>query len=208
MNTTTTHSAFKRRTGPLLIGAALVGVLALAGCTPDAAGPTTTPTTTTPTPTPTPTETGVPAPQSEDEAVDAAEDVIGRYLLVRSQVNAAGGTDTAPLDTVATGTALQIAKDDAARIVTDKNTVSGQLKFERISAYAGDLQSPDGTITPFGSATVTGCQDGSEYKLFNADGSAAQQPTNLRNVLEFTAIWEPSDGTWLVQNVVATGSTC
>lgn len=209
MNLTTLPTTAKRRaTGTLLIGAALVGVLTLAGCTPEAPAPTPTATSASPTPTPTPTPTVAPAPQNEDEAVKAAEDAIDRYLSVRASVNAAGGTDTAPLNAVATGTALQVAQDDAGRIAADKNTVTGVLKFEPQTAYAANLTAPDGTVTPFGSATVTGCQDGSDYKLFNPDGSAAQQPTNQRNVIEFTAIWEPTSGTWLVQNVTATGSTC
>ena len=210
MKLTTTHSAVKLpATGALLISVALVGILTLAGCTPDVPTPTNSPSAaTSTTPSPTPTETGVPAPRNEDEAVDAAEDVISRYLTVRAEVNAAGGTDTSPLNAVATGAALQKAQDDAGRIAADKNTVTGQLKFEPMSAYAGNLTAPDGTVTPFGAVTVTGCQDGSGYKLFNPDGSAAQQLANQRNILEFTTIWEPTTGTWLVQNVTATGATC
>lgn len=210
MNPTTTHSAVKRRTGPLLIGAALVGVLALAGCTPDAAGPTSSPsaTTATPTPTPTPTEAGVPAPQTEDEAVDAGTAAINDYLRIRGEVNASGGTNTAPLEAIATGTALTVAQEDAQRIATDKKTTAGALKFEFQTGYATELVATDGTTYPFASATITGCQDASDYSITLADGTAAQRPDSLRSVLEFTTLWEPTLKTWLVQNVTATGSTC
>jgi len=210
MNHTTTPTTVKRRTGPLLIGAALVGVLALAGCTPDAASPTPSPTTTsaTPTPTPTPTEAGVPAPQTEDEAVDAGTTAVNDYLRTRGEVNAAGGADVTPLEAIATGTALTVAQEDAQRIVTDQKTTTGALKFEFQTGYATDLVATDGTTYPFASATITGCQDASEYAITLADGTAAQRPESLRSVLEFTTLWEPNLKTWLVQTVTATGSTC
>jgi hypothetical protein len=182
---------------------AAAAALVLTGCTPQP-GPTPTFTSS---PTPTSTASTDPQPKSESEAIDSAELAIDDYLYVRSQVNAAGGTDTAPLEDVASGHALQIAVEDAGRIVEGKNTTTGQLSFDPTDSYATTLEG-EGVSVPFGSVSVTGCQDGSAYKIFNEDGSPAQQPTEVRNVLEFRVIWEPTRELWLVSDVMATGPTC
>lgn len=206
---TTPRTPQTRTRGALAIGVALTGILLLAGCTTDEPGPTKNPSsssTHSEIPTPTPTKAAPPA--SEEEALDASRAAIDTYLKVRGEVNAAGGTDTAPLDAVATGPALVIAQQDAGRIVADKNKTSGTLKFEFQTGYATDLTAQDGTAYPFSNTEITGCQDGNDYKILNADGTPAQRPTNLRNVLIFNAIWSPTAEQWLVQNVQDGGATC
>lgn len=183
---------------------AVVALSALAGCTPDPEPVTPTSST----PTPEESVVGVPAPESESEAIDNAERTIATYLKVRGEINAAGGTDTTPLEELATGPALQLALDDAGRVVELGWKTEGALSFEPQSAYAVDLVAEDGTAYPYSSANVTGCQDLSEYKIFNSDGTPAQQPADKRAILEFNVIWEPSLKLWLVNSVVVPGQTC
>jgi hypothetical protein len=177
--------------------------LVLTGCVPE---PTPTPTDTT-TPTPTPTATTDPQPESESEAIDAAELAIDDYLYIRGKVVADGGIDIEPLDEVASGTALRIAQEEAGRVAENEWRVQGQLSFDPTSSYATTLEG-EGVSVPFASVSVTGCQDGSGYNIFNPDGTPAQQPTERRNVLEFRVIWEPTRELWLVSDVLATGETC
>lgn len=197
---TTTH---RYRLTIAIAATAAASALVLTGCVP---GPAPTPTVTE-TATPTPTATTDPQPESESEAIDAAELAIDDYLFVRAEVNGDGGTDTTPLEDVASGNALRIAIEDAQRIVDGNNTTTGQLSFDPTDSYAVTLEG-EGVSVPFGSVSVTGCQDGSGYKIFEQDGTPVQQPAEQRNVLEFRVIWEPSRELWLVSDVLATGATC
>lgn len=195
------------RTRTLALATMIAGALVLVGCAPVTPGPNGQHSHSS-TPKPTATLSTDPAPQSEDEAVNAAERTIANALHVRAQVNQAGGKDTSPLEKIATGTELQQDEADAQRINQGGFTVKGELKFEPSSGYANDLTAADGKKYPFASATITGCQDGSGYKVFNADGSAAQQPTQQRNQFEVHVIWDPTVKLWLVENTIVTGETC
>lgn len=187
----------------IVIAAAAAVGLTLAGCVPGAE-PTPTASHTT---TPTPTATTDPQPQSEGEATAAAELAIADFLYIRGQVNAAGGTDTAPLEEIATDRALQLAIDDAGRIAEGGLRTEGQISFTPTLSYANTLENSTTNI-PFGYASVVGCQDGSSYKIFNSDGTPAQQPTQLRNEIQFDVIWDPAVELWLVYKVVVTGASC
>lgn len=188
----------------LAAGALALGLI-LAGCaTPDSTHTTTA--TQSPTPTPTPTSTTIAAPKTQDDAVTAGTLAFDQYLKVRAKVNAAGGTDTAPLETVSTGQALTVAKADAGRVAQGKLVTKGRLTFTVTNAYASDLTAGAKKI-PYGTANLTGCQDGSGYKIFNADGTPAQQPDGNYQ-LSVMVIYNPSTSSWLVENVIATGKKC
>ena len=93
----------------LAIAGIIAAALTLTACTGTGnQNPTASPTDT-PTPTPTASNAQVPPPASEDEAITAAETVLTQYFVTRGEVNAAGGTDTAPLEAWATGRALEVA---------------------------------------------------------------------------------------------------
>lgn len=203
MQNNRTHN---RRTLAVL-AVATAGVLALAGCTPQDNKPTPAPTSASPSPTPTSTTTGVPAPTNETEAIDGATDGIDRFLAVRGEVNAAGGTQTDRLSEVSTGPALQIALDSAARVVEKGWITSGALVFEKQSAYASAVTLADGSSNPFGAAIVTGCQDGSKYTITDGAGNPVKQP-EPRNIIEFTVVYDQPTSSWLVQNAIAPGGTC
>jgi hypothetical protein len=188
----------------LIVTAAMVSVLA--ACTPDPQ-PTAI-TSSSPSASPSQTSFAVPAPEDESEAIDFAERTIDRFLEVRGEVNAAGGTDTDELGQVATGPALRIALDDAARVVELGWKSEGALTFEPATAYAVDLVAEDGTSYPFSSVNVTGCQDGTNYTGTNPDGTPIQRPANLRAEIEFNVIWDPNLTLWLVNSIIATGATC
>jgi hypothetical protein len=188
----------------LAVGALVLGTL-LAGCTTPNPTPTTA-LTHTATPTPTATPTKVAAPKTQDDAVTEGTLAFDQYLKIRAQVNAAGGTNTAPLEKVATGQALTVAKADAGRVAQGKLVTKGRLVFTVTNAYASVLTTGS-TKIPYGTANLTGCQDGSGYKIYNADGTPAQQPQGNYE-LSVMVIYNPSTSSWMVENVVATGKKC
>jgi hypothetical protein len=209
MNPTTTHSAVKRRTGPLLIGAALVGVLALAGCTPDAAGPTSSPsaTTATPTPTPTPTDAGAPVPQSEEEAVEAAKATVTKFISLSNAVAVEKGQNPERLSAVAIDPSLREQLDSAKAIADNGYVITGESTLEVQTSYASDLTDA-GTTVPFGSVTIQGCYDSSDRAVKTADGADAPQPASLRTIREINVIYSTADSAWFVRTFTKVDSTC
>ena len=184
----------------------------MAGCSPTS-GPTPTKSSS---PTPTSTSAGpVDPPKSEDEAVKAAEKALTEWFVVRGEVNAAGGKDTARLEKVATGNALTISQNDAKHVATgpilnaDQKNVDGPaktegaIKYEPISAYG---QAYEGVEN--GLVTVNACQDASGYKVFASDGSPAMTPPSLRNKLDYQVIYDAKAKAWLVFDSVSLNQTC
>jgi hypothetical protein len=217
-NHTPTHTHTANRTrGLLMVVPALLSIALLAGCAPEvglANTPSSTPVPAPPSSTPTadsspsatPDEIPGGAPATEEVAVDGAEQAIADFLRIRGEVDSSGGVDTAPLEAISSGAALEVALGSARRVVELNWTTTGQLVFEPTQGYATDAQAVDGTTIPFGGAFITGCQDGKSYLVTNADGTPANTPA--RNELEFTVLWNTLENKWLVDNVIATGQTC
>lgn len=184
----------------------------LAGCT-TTNGPTPTPSTASATPTPT-TGTKVPPPANEEEAISAADAVLKEYFVTRGEVNAAGGTDTTPLNAVATDKALEVAVKDAERIATgpilnvDQKNVEGPgktegaIKFETVSAYGQKWEEVEN-----GLVTINACQDASDYKVWASDGSEALRP-DARTTFDYQVIYDTKTETWLVYNLISLGQSC
>jgi len=190
----------------LLVASVITGALLLTGCTPHPAATTTPSATKSATPTPTPTVTKSAAPTSEDDAIKSATSAIDHFLEVRGKVNAAGGVDPSPLSTVATGPALSIVTADAKRLADAGSKSTGVISYSIQSAYASDLTQAGKTI-PFGTVSTTGCQDGSNYKVFDKAGNPVQQPEG-NSIINMTVLYSPQDESWLVQNVTASGVKC
>lgn len=184
----------------------------LAGCTTTAT-PTPGPSTASATPTPT-TGTKVPPPANEEEAISAADAILKEYFVTRGEVNAAGGTDTAPLKAVATDKALDVAVKDAERISTgpilnvDQKNVEGPgktegaIKFETVSAYGQKWEEVE-----TGLVTINACQDASDYKVWASDGSEALRP-DARSTFDYQVIYDTKTETWLVYNLISLGQSC
>lgn len=202
-----------KRTAPTLAGLVIVAAI-LTGCT---GSPEPTETTGTPSPTATSIEPTTYAPPADEaEAITAAEETINRLLTVQAEVSAAGGTDPAPYESVATGPALEIYTDDATRInkgpilnedqesIEGQATVEGAIIFEPLTAYS----QPNVQGTLHGLVTVPGCLDISELKITTADGSPAMQNPSLRNKVEYQVIYVEDQETWLVYNRIELGETC
>jgi hypothetical protein len=184
----------------------------LAGCTATAT-PTPGPSTASATPTPT-TGTKVPPPANEEEAISAADAVLKEYFVTRGEVNAAGGTDTTPLNAVATDKALDVAVKDAERIATgpilnvDQKNVEGPgktegaIKFEMVSAYGQKWEEVEN-----GLVTINACQDATDYKVWASDGSEALRP-DARTTFDYQVIYDTETETWLVYNLISLGQSC
>lgn len=192
--------------------ALVAATLLIAGCTADAG------------PKPTPSQSSAAAeatrepvapPANEEEAITAAESVLTEWFEVRGEVNAAGGTDTAPLEELSTGNALDIAVRAAEEVSTgpllnvDKENIDGPIKtegaftHEMIGAYGQEWEGVGN-----GLVTINACQDASDYKLFASDGSEGLRPENLRNVFDFQVIYDADREAWLVYDIVNLNETC
>ena len=184
---------------------ALVGAIAaamtLSACTSGGpTGPTITPSNT---PTPTATAGPVAPPESEDEAIDAATTVLNQSLIVRGEVNAAGGTDTARYDSLMTGPALQKAQQEAALTVENGDVTSGAVTIEIVSAYAAEWEG-----TEFGLVTLPTCTDFSTYVINTSDGSPAPRPDNLQIPVDYQVVYVEDAQAWKVYDTIVTGDTC
>lgn len=194
-----------------LTAIAISGVL-LAGCT-GTASPTPSPSTASPTPTPS-TGTKVPPPANEAEAIEAADAVLTQYFNIRGEVNAAGGTDTSPLEAFATDKALEVAVNDAAHIaegpilnvdqvnVDGPGKTEGAIKYETVAAYGQPWEEVEN-----GLVTINACQDASDYKVWASDGSEALRP-DARTTFDYQVVYDAESETWLVYNLISLGESC
>ena len=151
---------------------------------------------------------------SEDEAITAAETVLTQYFVTRGEVNAAGGTDTAPLEAWATGRALEVAVNDAAGIaegpilnvdqvnVEGPATTEGAIKYETVASYGQEWEGIEN-----GLVTINACQDASEYKVWASDGSEAMRP-EARSTFDYQVVYDSESETWLVYNLISLGESC
>lgn len=190
-----------------LLGVAVIGTLLLAGCTSSGGGPTPSPTSSAtaggPSADPSPSASGVDAPESEEDAVTAAEAVIERYIALSDLIASEGGQEADRITEVAIEPALSGALESAKAIADNKYVVTGESEFAPESSYATDIEST-GTTIPFGSVTVTGCFDTSNRPIKNADGSDAPQPPNLSSPREVNVVYVPEQKAWFVRTFLKT----
>lgn len=199
------------------VGVAAAALL-LAGCStapasaPEtAAAPTSaaTPATTTDA-SPEATATEAPAdgsPQDVAEATAAATAAITDFYQTMSAVQAAGGTDLAPLSTVATGPTLDTVTSDTTWLADGGYTVSGAMTFSPSTVAVSTLTAADGTVYPFGSVLATGCQDSTDY-VVSQGGSAITLGVEPRTVFDLTVVFEPTTQAWLVENISENTAGC
>lgn len=124
-----------------------------------------------------------------------------------SAVQAAGGTDLAPLATVATGPTLDTVTSDSTWLKDGGYGVSGAMTFAPTAAVAGDLTAADGTVVPFGTVVATGCQDSTAY-VISQDGAPITLGVAPRTVFDVTVVFEPAAAGWLVQNISGDDTVC
>lgn len=204
----------KRPASLIAAALAIAGALTLAGCT-GTQPPVSSPSVST-SETPTPTPTAFEPPADEAEAIAAATATLTKWFEVRGEVNAAGGTDTAPLEELSIGRALSVAVDSATRIATGPlvnednisvdgpSTTEGQITFEMIAAYGQERDS-----IPNGLVTINACQDSTGYKITTNDGKPAlTDPNNARLVYDYQVVYDASKKTWLVFDLINVGTKC
>lgn len=203
-----------KRTLTALAGIA-AGLTLLAGCTNTTPAPTPTASTSTPSPSATASNPQVSPPESEDDAIADAETVLTQYFVVRGEVNAAGGTDTAPLEAWATGRALEVAVNDAAGIAkgpilnTDQKNIDGPgktegaIKYETTASYGQEWEGVEN-----GLITINACQDASEYKIYASDGSEAMRPAEARSTFDYQVVYDSDSEKWLVYDLISLGESC
>lgn len=165
--------------------------------------------------TPTPTVTSFDPPADEDEAIENADAAVSNWLVVRGEVNAAGGTDVDRLEQLSTGRALEITLNDAATVangpvlnedgqqIDGPATTEGAFVHETLSAYA---QEYEGIAN--GLVTINACQDASGYSITTNDGSPAMRPENLRALIDYQVVYDAERRAWLVYDVVSLNQPC
>ncbi len=212
MTSHTNHSAAKHRySAPLIIIAALVGLVALTGCTAGNPGSSPTPTATadasTPTPTPAPTRAPTSAPQSAEEATRAAEAALDEFMSVSNAVTADGGKDSDRLAAVAITPAQEEQVKSAKEIAANGYVSTGSSVLEVQSSDARDLT--DGaTAVPFGSVNIKACYDSSGRKMKKPDGSDAPLPTDSRTLRDVQVVYVTAESSWFVRVFTKEPATC
>ncbi|UFU16073.1 hypothetical protein LQK89_17780 (plasmid) [Curtobacterium sp. C1] len=203
MHTTSRHRVLGTVAG-VIIGSAL-----LAGCTTQpASDPTPSATTTkTATPTPSATSTAVAAPKSDDEAQTEAGKTLQREVAAANDALNNNGEGMDEVAKYATGPALQTIKQSAEASRLDKTTRSGKQVMTVLSGYSGELVA-DGTKVPFGSVTLSVCNDTSDVKYVKADGSENQRPASDQTKLNVSVIYSPADHAWFVRNFEQVATSC
>ena len=151
------------RRGKLRLGAAVIAVLALAGCVG-----------TEPLPTLPPTPSSTPLFASEEEALAAAEEA---YKAYQSIVDAAlRDIDGTKLATVATGAALTAATDSVEAFRQDGRHQVGESSVTRVTAV--DLSALD--LGENGSVgQIYACLNLSAVNIVDADGAVAQSQVDV-----------------------------
>jgi hypothetical protein len=214
--TTLTTRARRHRNGTLsLLGAALVAVLLVSGCSspapeaPMAASDTPSVTAIpTPPPTPTPTSTAevgaIEEPTSEDEAIEGATAAATAYYAIRTEIEVEHPADSSAIDTIAIEAAAEKVHASARKLVESGRTYTGAFSYTAAAdSYAAPSTGADGTVYPFGSAHLVGCVDSASIIATNSDGSPVEMNPNRRGILELTVVYHPTGNAWLVQDVRA-----
>ncbi|MBF0816276.1 hypothetical protein E4U02_07620 [Microbacterium paludicola] len=197
----------------ITLGAIALGLLT--GCTTSAPQATESPS-----PTPTPTETArgpVAPPESEEEAIEQADAVLTEWFETRGAVNATAGTalDTAPLEELSTGRALEFSVNDATQISTGPilnvdevnvegpGTSEGAMTFETRNAYGQEWEGIEN-----GLVTINACQDASDYQVYASDGSEAMMHPDPRQLFDYQVVYDADREAWLVSDLISLGQTC
>ncbi|MEO8095832.1 MAG: hypothetical protein ABI632_13000 [Pseudolysinimonas sp.] len=133
-----------------------LAVLLLSGCVPESHRAT-----------PTPTPSATPVFASEDEALAAAEDA---YAAYESAVDASLSTyDTTSLSQVATGTALQAAKDSVDSFKKQGRKLTGHSQIDSVRfAQSAGLTGPD----PTAEIEIYGCLDIGATDVVDSSGAS------------------------------------
>lgn len=180
-----------KRTLTAIAGIA-AGLALLAGCTPE---PTITPTPTiTESATPTPTPTSMGAPESEGDAIEAAEATLIAYNETYDQIGIDGWTNVERLQEVSTDLAYgQVLPGfEAAR--SEGRTQSG---FATLEILGSDI-APNRDGLEFGTVSVRSCFDPTTRNELLANGSPAPLPDPARTIKEASVSYFPDQGKWLV----------
>ena len=181
--------------------AGLLAVVALAGCTAAAPGPTSSgPLTPVPT-----SSTATPTPTTDPEIAAAEEAILEAYYGYWAAKVASYADPTQPQDPN-----LQVFADDTA--LTDAQTTIFTLRSNGIAIPGEPVLSPvvsDIVLGPAASAAITDCVDATSWQpIYAATGESAAAPDQaLRVVTESTAF--VIDGSWRIRtSVVYRDQTC
>lgn len=203
----------KTTTAQTILGTALVAAtLALTSCTggstPNESPSTSTTTSQSPsaTPAPTATSTAVAVPETQEQALKDGLAAVRQFETVLAEVTNAKSTDTARFDAVASGPALQFAKDFATAATKSTTKYSGVSTVTLDSGYASTLVVGSSTFD-FGLVDLKACVDSSSVVGVRADGSAAPKPEHPRVINQYIAQYSPNTTSWVVTDVKQDGET-
>lgn len=164
----------------------------LAGCTPE---PTITPKpTTTQSATPSPTATSAGAPETEGDAIEAAEATVTAYNETIDEIAISGWTNTDLLQEVAIGLAYSQTLPGFEQLKSEGRTQTGTATLEILDSSIA----PDVNGQEFGTVSVRSCFDPSTREQKLADGSPAPLPDPVRSIKEASVSYFPEQGKWLV----------
>lgn len=188
------------------LGAGLMAIAVLAGCTnsPGANGSETpTPTASAiSTPTPTPTPTSDPKPTSEKDAIESATEVASAYMEAWSTVQATDPTDRKLIQKYATDQGMGAPNRSLDSQVEDGVTVDGESTFTLIEDgghYTAWSTGEDGERVENGTVYLYGCED-SAGMTFTLPGEEPQPFAIPLLEVEITVQYTAFNSTWQVTN--------
>jgi len=203
-----------------LAALAIIGVLALASCTPSEQRPVETPSASaTPTPTaeatpepgdPAPTQESVEVPESEEEAIADATRVVGEYnqVVFDAKSNLELGSGYAENFIVPQSQAysvledtVRIFKDEGTRATGDVPTWSttNELSYSAPLKNAASAQEIE-----FGTVVLKGCMD-TTGRVFETNGEPDERFPAGVSPYEIHLRFVPEVGTWLVSDEIPLG---
>jgi len=180
---------------------AVLAMLSVSACTPEAAAPTPLGSSATPTPTP----STVPPPANTDDAVAGASAVAELYHELRSEIRNEHPADSSIIRTVARDDAAERIEAEAAQLADSGRSSDGDITYQPDAAAstAGNLNaSGDTAAIPYGVVVLSGCFDSSAVVMTNTDGSIVPPREVTRFVLPLQVIYVAEESSWQVRNIL------
>lgn len=159
-----------------------------------------------PTPSPTSGAYYAPEPTSEAEAIADATKAYEFYLATTAEIYA-NPSDSSRIDEIAKQGAATGVRDLAANLVETGSVFDFQDSFEinPDDSHALVMLYEDGSETPFGSAHLYGCLDGSLRTGVTVDGAPITFPEQDRVVVHVAAVYDLT-GRWFIHSEVPEGN--
>ena len=148
-----------------------------------------------------------PAPTTAEEAVSGGRDVVARYIALQNDYVASGIVDFDSISTVAAYTVLSALAAEGTTSATEGYSVTGEARFEEISASSHKLIDTQGQLEN-GGVSYEGCFITTDRTITLPDGSAVEATTPDRAATTINVGYDRLQQGWRVSSTYPSGETC